>query len=53
MYRNRLSWGITYELQGELAKAADAFEEALKYEPNRPELYSLLGPINERQETVR
>ena len=42
--------GITYELQGELAKSAGAFEEALKYEPNRLELYSLLGPIYERQE---
>ena len=41
---------ITYELQGELAKAASAFEEALKYDPNRVELYSLLGPIYERQE---
>lgn len=42
--------GVTYELQGELAKSADAFEEALKYDPNRLELYSLLGPIYERQE---
>ena len=48
--RKQVELGITYELQGELAKAANAFEEALKYDPNRPELYSLLGPIYERQE---
>ena len=48
--QKQVELGITYELQGELAKAANAFEEALKYDPNRPELYSLLGPIYERQE---
>ena len=48
--QKQVELGITYELQGELAKSADAFEEALKYEPNRLELYSLLGPIYERQE---
>ena len=41
--QKQVELGITYELQGELAKSADAFEEALKYDPNRPELYSLLG----------
>ena len=48
--QRQVELGITYELQGELAKSADAFEEALKYDPNRLELYSLLGPIYERQE---
>ena len=48
--QKQVELGITYELQGELAKSADAFEEALKYDPNRLELYSLLGPIYERQE---
>ena len=48
--QKQVELGITYELQGELAKSADAFEEALKYAPNRLELYSLLGPIYERQE---
>lgn len=48
--QKQVELGITYELQGELAKSANAFEEALKYEPNRLELYSLLGPIYERQE---
>ena len=48
--QKHIELGITYELQGKLAKAAEAFEEALKSEPNRPELYSLLGPIYERQE---
>ena len=48
--QKQVELGITYELQGELAKSAGAFEEALKYEPNRLELYSLLGPIYERQE---
>ena len=33
-----------------MAKSAAAFEEALKYDPSRLELYSLLGPIYERQE---
>ena len=48
--QKQVELGITYELQGELAKSASAFEEALKYDPNRLELYSLLGPIYERQE---
>ena len=48
--QKQVELGITYELQGELAKSAGAFEEALKYQPNRLELYSLLGPIYERQE---
>ncbi|RKU10689.1 hypothetical protein C6502_10705 [Candidatus Poribacteria bacterium] len=48
--QKQVELGITYELQGELAKSADAFEEALKYAPDRLELYSLLGPIYERQE---
>ena len=48
--QKQVELGITYELQGELAKAAGAFEEVLKYEPNRLEIYSLLGPIYERQE---
>lgn len=48
--QKQVELGITYELQGELAKSAAAFEEALKYDPNRIELYSLLGPIYERQE---
>ena len=48
--QKQIELGITYELQGELAKSAAAFEEALKYEPSRLELYSLLGPIYERQE---
>ena len=48
--QKQVELGITYELQGELAKSANAFEEALKYGPNRLELYSLLGPIYERQE---
>lgn len=48
--QKQVELAITYELQGELSKAANAFEEALKYQPNRLELYSLLGPIYERQE---
>ena len=48
--QKQVELGITYELQGELAKSAAAFEEALKYDPSRLELYSLLGPIYERQE---
>lgn len=48
--QKQVELGITYELQGELAKAAAAFEEVLTYQPNRLEIYSLLGPIYERQE---
>ncbi len=41
---------IIYEGQGKLAESADALEESLKYQPNRPDVYLLLGPLYERQE---
>jgi tetratricopeptide (TPR) repeat protein len=49
---SRLSMGVIYEEQGEIAKAVQSYEEAAKASPLNPNPYLYLGRLYENQKQV-
>ena len=51
--QGHLNLAIAYQMQGKLKEATTELEKLLKRDPNRPEIYFLVGPMYEEQERYK